>query len=41
MKRHFSRFDPRSMVIDNNSGTFNRAMTPAKDYMLGLCALLR
>jgi hypothetical protein len=41
MKKHFSRFDPRNMVIDNNTGTFNRAMSPARDYMLGLSALLR
>jgi len=41
MKRHFARFDPRNMVLDNNSGTFNRAMAPSKDYMLGLAALLR
>ena len=41
MKRHFSRFDPRGLMLDTNSGRFNRAMAPDRDYKLGLSALMR
>jgi DNA-directed RNA polymerase beta' subunit len=39
-KEHFSRLDPRLMVIDNDTGEFNRNVDLDKDYRLGIATFL-